>query len=205
MSSGILGDGHRRLLKMILERGAENAEQALSKWLGRAVRLEVGEVEQVELETATEAIGPGETLVAACTMLLSGGLSGQLILVFEDRAGLALADMLLNQPIGTTTAWEDLQRSAAQETANIVGCAYVNALASHLPGGLETITPGPPEFRHEFAASLLEFALIDQAARTDQVLLIHTRFHAEGSELDWSLVLVPTAAALDTLISVLGP
>ena len=56
-------------------------------------------------------------------MGLSGPLGGQILLVFEDRAGLALADLLLHQPVGTTTEWTELERSAAQETTNIVGCA----------------------------------------------------------------------------------
>ncbi len=199
MTSAILDEAQKRLLRTILERGADSASQALSKWLDRVVRLEVGGVEQVEIETAMEAIGPSDELVAACVMPMSGRLSGQLILVFNDRSGLALADMLLAQPPGTTTAWGELERSAAQETANIVGCAYVNAMASHLPGGLETIIPGPPAFRHEFVGSLLEFALFDQATRVDRVLLIETRFLAEPAELNWSLVLVPSAEAIGTL------
>ncbi len=203
MAGTILDAGQRRLLRTILERGADAASGALSKWLDRPVRLEVGEVEQVEFAAATEAIGPGDTLVAACAMPVSGRLAGLLILAFEDRAGLALADLLQRQPVGTTTAWGDLERSAAQETANIVGCAFVNALAAHLPGG-EAIVPGPPEFRHEFAASLLEFALMDQATEADRVLLFQTRFHAEAAALDWALVLAPTSAALAELARALA-
>ena len=36
--------------------------------------------------------------------------------------------------IGTATEWGELEQSAAMETTNIVGCAYLNALAAHLPG-----------------------------------------------------------------------
>src|SRR5262249_47234096 len=104
---------------------------------------------------------------------------------------------------GTTTSWGDLERSAAQETANIVGCAYLNALASHLPGGTGSIEPGPPQFRHEFAASLLEFALFDQATHADLVLLTQTRVHAESSDSGWSLLFVPSAEALDELATIL--
>src|SRR5262245_34272408 len=141
VSETTLTEPQRRLLHTILERGADGASQALSKWLDRPVRLEVGEVEEVELEAATEASGPSDTLVAACSMPVSGRISGILILAFEDRAGLALADLLQRLPLGTTTEWGELERSAAQETANIVGCAYLNALASHLPGGSGPIEP----------------------------------------------------------------
>lgn len=187
-----------RLLATIFERGAENAAAALSQWLGCSVRLTVSAVERVGLAEASELLGPEDSLVAACTMPVLGGVKGLILLVFEDRAGLALADLLLRQPLGTATAWGDLERSAALETANIVGCAYVNSLAAHLsavPGG--AIVPGPPAFRHEFAASLLEFALMDQAAGSNELLLANTAFSAEATRLDWSLLFVPGGGSLN--------
>src|SRR6202034_3603874 len=109
-----------------------------------------------------------ETLVAACTMGLTGRLTGSLILVFADRSGLALVALLLHQPVGTTTAWGELEQSAAKETTNIVGAASVNALPAHLLGSAvgsdsDELIPTPPTFLHEFAGSLLEFALMEQA------------------------------------------
>lgn len=203
MAGPLLSEEQLRLLATILERGSEAASAALSKWLGRAVRLEIGGPALVEVEAAVEAIGTEDRLVAAVAMRLDGPLSGQLLLVFEDDAGLALADVLLGRALGTSPAWGELEISAAQETANIVGCAYMNALALHLPGGGGMILPGPPEFRHEFAASLVEFAVMDQATRADRVLLVRTQFHAEPSSLEWSLLFVPGAAALDELARLL--
>ncbi|MFO0951953.1 MAG: chemotaxis protein CheC [Isosphaeraceae bacterium] len=198
-----LSETQKRLLATIFERGAESAAQALSSWLGRPVHLAVSEVEQVPLEEASEVLGPGDSLVACCAMALSGSLEGQILLVFEDRAGLALADLLLQQPAGTSTSWGELERSAAMETANIVGCAYLNSLAAHMPtpaGSASPLVPGPPSFRHEFAASLLEFAVMDQAATTDRVLLINTQFRAEQTRLDWSLLFVPSGDSLRALL-----
>ena len=96
----ILTDTHRRLLRMIFDRGAEEASQALSKWLGEEVRLAISDVELVELDGRPSCSGPPETLVAACAMELTGRLTGSLILVFEDRSGLALVDLLLHQAGG---------------------------------------------------------------------------------------------------------
>jgi chemotaxis protein CheC len=204
----ILTDGHRRLLRMIFDRGAEGASLALSKWLGREVRLAVSDVELVELEGAGELLGPPETLVAACTMGLSGRLTGSLLLVFADRSGLALVDLLLHQPVGTTTAWGELEQSAAKETTNIVGCAYVNALAAHLPGddGDGELVPTPPSFLHEFAGSLLEFALMEQAMELDRLLLIRSEFAGgpDIPQLNWTLLFIPSRAALESLAASLA-
>ncbi len=198
-----LTDAHRRLLRMIFDRGAEGASMALSKWLGREVRLAVSDVELVELERAGDLLGPPETLVAACVMGLTGRLTGSLLLVFEDRSGLALVDLLLHQPVGTTTAWGELEQSAAKETTNIVGCAYVNALAAHLPGddGDGELVPTPPGFLHEFAGSLLEFALMEQAMELDRLLLIRSEFAGgpDIPQLNWTLLFIPSRAALESL------
>lgn len=204
-----------RLLLMIAERGAEGASQALARWLGRPVHLTVSEARRVELAEATSLLGPEDELVVSCAMALAGRLNGQLLLVFEDRDGLALVDLLLGQPSGTSTSWGELERSAAEETANIVGCAYLNALAAHLPpppAGSPTeaaaIVPSPPTFRHEFVASLIEFALMDQAIAGGRPLVLWARFGTGGEGPCWSLALVPggdAARALDALLTRVAP
>ncbi len=205
-----LDDHARQRLRTIFETGAEVASTALSKWLGQPATLRTSEVDEVDLTEAAELLGPADSLVAACSMELIGRITGQLLLVFEDSSGLALADLLLRQPAGTAQAWGELEQSAANETANIVGCAYLNSLAAQLPHPSEgstdadtTIFPSPPTFRHEFAGSLLEFALMDQARKLDRLLLVKTRFEAEEKKLDWSLLLVPSGDSLEWLASVL--
>jgi chemotaxis protein CheC len=195
------------MLAAIFERGAEAASQALSKWLDQPARLTVSEVDEVDLAEAAELLGPADELVAACVLELSGRLTGHLLLVFGDRSGLALADLLLRQLVGTATSWGELERSAAMETANIVGCAYLNSLSAHLPApgsAPSPILPSPPTFRHEFAGSLLEFAVMEQAIRLDRVLLAVTRFETERLELDWSLLLVPSGESLEAIAATLA-
>jgi chemotaxis protein CheC len=215
----VLSDPQRRLLRMTFERGAHAASRALSKWLGQEVHLAVSEVELVELTEVADLLGPADSLVAACTMGLTGQLSGLLLLIFEDSSGLALVDLLLGQPLGTTNVWSALEISAAKETTNIVGCAYLNELATHLPtrlsiegreksssrtGGTELV-PTPPTFVHEFAGSLLQFALMDQVGELDEVMLIHSRFGTAQSALNlqWTLLFIPGRTSLHDLLEAL--
>lgn len=202
----VLSERGRQRLRAIFERGAEEASVVLSRWLGRPATLRTSEVDEVDLAEAAGLLGPPDGLVVACSMELAGRVSGHLILVFGDRSGLAMADMLLGQPAGTANSWGEIERSAANETANIVGCAYLNSLAAHLPrpageedGGDAAIQPSPPSFRHEFAGSLLEFALMDQALELDRLLLVKTRFESDDRDLDWSLLLVPSRGSLEWL------
>jgi chemotaxis protein CheC len=203
----ILTEIQKQRLTAIFESGVESASVALSRWLNQPVRLTVSEVDEVDLAEATELLGPAEDLVAACTMELLGRLDGLILMVFEDRAGLALADLLLNEPLGHATRWGELEQSAACETANIVGCAYLNAIAAHLTEALgheEPLTPSPPTFRHEFAGSLLEFALMEQAIDLDRLILVKTQFATDQAALRWSLLFVPSGTSLGLLSSALS-
>lgn len=202
----------RREIQLSFEQGAESASRALSGWIERPVRLTVGDVALVDLIDATGILGDPDAPVAACAMGLSNGrLSGQVILVFKDRAGFALVDQLMRQPLGTTTTWGEIERSAAQETTNILGCAFLNALGEHLAadagpnadGPSADLIPSPPSFFHEFAGSLLQFALADQAMELGQVLVIRSRFAVEpldsAADLNWTLLFVPSGASLRAL------
>jgi len=205
---------------MIFDRGADAASQALSKWLSQEVHLAVSEVELVELAQVADLLGPPESLVTSCSMGLIGRLTGLILLIFEDTSGLALVDLLLGHPLGTTTAWGELEQSAAKETTNIVGCAYINALATHLPGiaivapakpqafqpSSGELVPTPPTFIREFAGSLLQFALMEQALELDQVLLIHTQFSTgkASANLNWTLLFIPSRESLHSLATLLA-
>ncbi len=61
--------------------------------------------------------------------------------------------------------------------------------------------PTPPTFLHEFAGSLLEFALMDQAIELDQLLLIRTEFGGgpDTPQLNWTLLFIPSRSALEAL------
>jgi len=193
-------------ISTIVRFGATDASRALSSWLGREVRVSMERMEQVSLEVATELLGPVDSTVCACCMRVSGGVIGQLILGFDDASGLMLCDALLPRET-ESSEWGELEVSAAMETTNIVGCAFLNALSQIFPisepadDGSENATwiPSPPVFVRDYAASIMQFALIDQASEFDQVLVAKTEFTMDGTAVGWRLLLVPDAASLDRL------
>lgn len=54
-------------------------------------------------------------------MSMEGGLTGQMLLGFEDASGLILADLILQRAAGTAAVWGEVEESAALETMNIAG------------------------------------------------------------------------------------
>lgn len=124
---GVLTGQQLESLRAALHRGTDDASQALAKWLGKPVRISVDAVEQLPLRDATGVLGVEAEPITFCSAEMTGCLTGELILAFDDASGLALADLLLDQPPGTADQWNEMETSAALETANILCCAYLNS------------------------------------------------------------------------------
>jgi chemotaxis protein CheC len=202
----MLNDQQLTALTIVLRHGEDEASAALSKWLGRTARISVEQVEQLPLAEASAVVGSPDAPVCACAMAMHGRITGQLILMFDDASGLALADLLLGNPVGACKSWGEVEQSAALETTNIIGCAYLNALVHFFrasEGKTCELVPSPPRFARDFAESLMQFALMNQAMASDVVFLTRTEFRIEGAPVNWSLLFVPDADSLATLTEML--
>jgi chemotaxis protein CheC len=202
----MLSESQLAALTELFRHGSDEASAALSRWLDRPARISIEAVEQLPLTEATNELGDPERPVCCCAMRLSGPIAGQLLLIVDDASGLALADLLLGQRIGTATSWGELERSASLETANIIGCAYLNALTRCLPVPAERpaeLLPSPPQFARDYAESVLQFALMDQAMTSDVVFLTRTAFAIQDAPVSCNLLFVPSADCLTVLRSLL--
>ena len=188
-----LSDRQLQKLTAIFAKGGECASQAMSKWLRSDVILTTEEVRQCRPSEATSLLGPPEDLITACVLNLSGGVEGKLVLAFDDASGLALTDLLLGRPNGTAETWTAIEESAASETANILGCAYLNELSRQLSTGIgnDEIVPSPPELQHDYASCLVESLLMDQLIASDDVLVIVTELTRNATKLSWHMLLLP--------------
>ena len=209
----VLNEKQLETLTSYIRVGASEASQALSTWLGRDVQVSMEHLEQVSLEVATEQLGPADETVCACCMRVSGAVSGQLLLGFDDASGLMLCDTLLTRD-ERSIEWGELEISAAMETTNIVGCAFLNSLSRVFPESLsaqnpaeiandQTWIPTPPVFVRDYAAAIMQFALMDQACDFDAVLVAQTKFAIDGMPIGWRLLLIPDAEVLKELSRVL--
>ena len=185
--------------------GAADASTAMATWLGVPSLITIESVEQKPTADAVELLGGPDDVVCFCAMDLTGALTGHLVLSFDDVSGLSLADLLLSQSTGTSAEWTEVEQSAALETHNIIGCAYLNTLAKQLPssGNELELIPSPPSFHRDFAESLLEAVLMGQATASDSIFVAQARFELRGQPLNWTLLFVPDAPSMQTLQTLL--
>jgi chemotaxis protein CheC len=194
----LLDSNQLAALQSAFHQGSAGASQSLAKWIGKPSVVEIDALMQLPLEEATGLLAAGDEPICFCSVEMNGIITGEMILAFDDASGLALADMLLDQPTGTADEWTEMATSAALETTNILCCAYLNSLSTSFTdrGDSPELLPSPPRFCREYAESLLEFALMGQAVAGDQVILARTRFEIDTTPLNWTLLFVPDAPSM---------
>ncbi|MFM7128801.1 MAG: hypothetical protein ACKO0V_05530 [bacterium] len=197
-----------KLGESVLAAAAEKAAASLSAWINRPVSLAWKSPGEMAVEEAGGMLGEPDAIVPVCILEVSGPVNGRLILV-NDAATIAgfintlmgmdagvTADQELQIRDNPTAFWDELARSAALETANIVACAFLNALAASLPADKSHgLMPSPPRFAVDYAGSLAQFLLAEFALRTGRILVIESQMLLDDRlRSDWRLIWIPGEA-----------
>jgi chemotaxis protein CheC len=177
------------VLRQLLASATHDASAAMCRWTDGLITLSLDEVQELPLEEVCSALNVGDDLLTMVVLNLEGEIGGEMILTFDDVNGRQLAAALLGMPVNDRPEWSELERSALTETGNILGCAYVNAITRLID---HELIPSPPYFIQDYGASVLQQALMVQAATCDQVLVCRTGFHRAGEDLNWRVLFVPT-------------
>lgn len=188
------------MLRELLASATHDASAAMCRWTDGLITLTLDEVRELPLEDAAAEMNLGDDLLTMVVLTLNEPLSGVMILTFDEANGRQLAATLLRRPLPNTPEWSPLEQSALCETGNILGCAYVNALTRLIDRDL---VPSPPYFLQDYGASVLQQALLPQAAAGESALICRTGFHRQGEQLDWRVLFVPSRELREALQGVM--
>lgn len=173
-----------------------DASAAMSRWTKGLIALSLDEVCELPLEAACADLNLSDELLTMVVLTLDGDVGGTMVLAFDEENGRQLAAILVGAQRAPGGGWSELERSALCETGNILGCAYSNALARWIDCEL---VPSPPYFVQDFGASVVEQALMTQAAACDRALVCRTGFHRRGKNLNWNVFFIPTSALREAM------
>ena len=199
-SSATTNEPQLDLLHQLFASATHDASAAMCRWTNGVITLSLDEVREIPLEEVCAEFDFGDELLTMVVLTLEGDVGGDMILTFDESNGRQLAASLLSSPVGEQEEWSDLEKSALNETGNILGCAYMNALTRLIDAEL---VPSPPYFLQDYGASVLQQALMAQAVTCDRVLVCRTSFHREGEELNWNVFFVPTQGLREAMQSAL--
>lgn len=198
MSAGepvALGAPDLDLLQEIATIGCGHAVTALGALLRRRVEMDVPEAWVGQRPGAiADFLGHlGQELVAV-GVRLEGLLAGHLVLALPERDAERLA-AALGSPAPRTGAWDALSESALMESGNIVGSAFVSAIARMVRGKLLL---SPPTFARGAGRACLDRLVDREAGR----VALATRFTTGGpAGLEGLILVMPEPARLPALLA----
>jgi chemotaxis protein CheC len=186
------GDAEKlKLLQQLFAAATHDASAAMCCWTNSVITLTLDEVCEVPLAEACLELNLDDDRLTMVVLNLEGDIGGSMILTFSEDDGRRLAGSLLHCEPNETPDWSEMERSALEETGNILGCAYMNAITRLID---QQLVPSVPYFVQDFGASVLQQALVAQASGRDTVLICRTGFHCQNEDLHWHVLFIPTVA-----------
>jgi len=186
-------------LKEVGNVGAGHAATALSQLLKKKIMISVPQVKILKLQEVENLLGDSNTLVAGIIMNVLGDVTAKILLLLTRESALSLADMLLQNPVGTTKVLSEVGNSAIKETGNILAGAYMNALNEFL--GL-LLLPSVPSLVFDISGAILNSLSEGFEGISTHILSIETQFsEANEKVIKGYLLLVPDIPSVKVLLS----
>jgi chemotaxis protein CheC len=182
-------------LRELANIGSGTAATALSSMVGRPIDVTVPNALALPVADAVDEVGHPAESATGVVLPIVGELDAIVLMLFNERDAAVICS-LLGVEAGT-----EIGRSALNEVGNIVGTAYINALAAIT--GL-AIEPAPPQGATDMLGAIVESVLAQNAAAHDVALLLDSDLVVENEACSFSFVLVPTAESVGELLKRLG-
>lgn len=197
-----LGHGQLDALREIANIGAGHAATALSEMTSRRVSIGVPNVSVAARGALGEIFGRRATPLILTRVRASGAFSGGLVLAFSEAAAGNLAGLLLGRTSAGIGWLDPLAASALKEVGNVLGAAYLNALASLTGWTIPISTPEIVYARADWAVALLS---VDDCY-SDFALCFDTSFQVEGAadEVRGNVLLFPRTDVVPVLLEAIG-
>lgn len=163
----------------VMSEALDHAAHVLSEFLGTRLHWKADVCISSHRLTELPALcGPEDTPVAAAFFEVKGDLTGYLLLAIPAEAAQHIIELLLGGM--DAGADEELVDSTLGELGNVVGSAFLNALADRF--GI-SVTPSPPQVAWDMVGALLATLAGALAVRArDEWPVVHTQLQASGAD-----------------------
>lgn len=191
-----LTDTQRDALTELINIGYARAAGALSELTGYRIRLEVPKVaihSIPEVMTMLREVVQGE--VASVNQVFSGPISGNALLLLNERAALMLNELLTDEKRPTQSL-----DSGVREVITEVGNILLNACLGVFGNLLHVqVSFSVPRMSVDSVEGVLKsITVMDREIRYG--LMIHTQFHLRSSNVSGYLVIILGVTSLDRLM-----
>jgi chemotaxis protein CheC len=184
-------------LTELINIGYGRAASALSELTGYRITLEVPRVSMHEIEAIAPLLESMINLdVASVNQVFSGPISGNALLLLDERAALALSQLLTDDRAGSAD-FDTGAREIITEVGNILLNACLGVFGNLLHVHVSFAVP-------QLNVSSVTRILQSVATRSEQPLryglMIHTRFYVRAQNVTGYLVIILGIESLDRLL-----
>lgn len=185
-------------LTELINIGYGRAASALSELTGYRITLEVPRIAMHEIEELppllTSVIAGDE--VASVTQLFSGPISGNALLLLDEKSALMLSRLLMDER-EAPSEFDASAREIITEVGNILlnACLGVFGNLLHVQ-----VSFAVPRLQVESVTGILSSITFDSVEKLRYALMIHTRFHLRASNVTGYMVIILGITSLDRML-----
>ncbi len=181
------------LLRIMASEGIRNAADGLASMIGATITVADPDARLVPISEIAALAGGPESEAVGIYLQVTGDISGQIMLVMPYPKALELADLLMDEPPGTTTQLGSIERSALAEVGNLTGTFFLNAIAKRLKVDAR---PSPPAVMVDMVGAVLDIIVAVCGGVGEHVLLMQGQLMRDDRAVDLDFWVIPDPATL---------
>ena len=195
-----LQDAELKALTELCGEAMAQAASTLSRLTGKGVSIAPPRPSFAETIGTSQYGGePAGPRAIGLHLQIVGAVRGSILILFPEAAAARMLELLLGGPVHWPLSLGELERSALQEVANIIGSACLNGLGARLK---MTMLPSPPTLVVGESTELLR-EVSTQATEGEPSVLFESRFTVGDALCDGDLFLIPAASSLAPMLAAL--
>jgi chemotaxis protein CheC len=181
------------ILQIIANEGISNAAKGLSSMMGQALTVTQPQVKTVKVKEIPAILGGPEKEAVGIYLKAEGDMTGHFMLIVPLEKAYELVDMLMEQPLGTTTELGSMERSALAEVGNLTAAFFLNAVEAitHI-----SARPTPPAVMVDMVGAILDIIVATTGGVGEHVLTFQATFACGGRKVDTDFWVIPDPATL---------
>lgn len=185
-----------KAIELIAKLSIDKASQVLSKVIKTGARIEMEDAYVADISQVTEKISAESDEVVGAFLDLEGDAPFKFLFFVKFSDSFALADLMLNRPLGTTKKFDIYAASAVQEIGNILGAAISNIFSADFQ--IE-MSPTPPVIVRDFAGVIFEEYIISAAVEKNKIFIIESKFNVVKNDIKCYMFILPVQGSEKTL------
>lgn len=181
--------------------GSGNAASSLSAMLGKPITMNVPTIHVMDYQAVIDEIGGPEQILTALLVMFRGDIKGMMMFMLDNKFAEIVVNTFMGKENIDVIQMDETDSSAVKEMGNIMGGAYLSALAAMAEF---TVEMDPPSLTVDMSGALMNAPMVMLDDVGDKVLFIDDGFKIDNINVDANILLIPEMESLDILMKKLG-